>query len=209
MKLVCPQEMTDRQAAALRMCLASAAAPCSKAEAAAAVVRQPSAIEAGVVIVDRDLPVPRAGTADFLGIDAAGRPVLIFVHDLLGAAELCRAFRCADWVEENGETMAHLLARGHLEGEARVWHVAGEIGDDARAVIRRLKDAGGLIFTAQRVLLADEGWIVLTPLKNDSPRERWPAAPPFESLLSEQEIGEFFEAPHPEGEEVTSRAHTL
>lgn len=206
MKLVCPQEMTDRQAAALRMCLASAAAPCSRAEAAAAVGRQPSVIEAGVVIVDRGLPVPRAGTVDFLGVDAAGRPVLIFVHDLLGAAEVCRACRCADWVEENGETMAHLLARGHLEGEARIWHVAGGIGDDARAVIRRLKDAGGLIFTAQRVLLADEGWIVLTPLAGEVP-ERAAAAPPFESLLSEQEIGEFFEAPHPEGEEVTSRAH--
>lgn len=224
MKLVCPQEMTEKQAAVLGVCLASADAPPSRDEMVAVLGRQVAAIEAGMAIVDRAFPIPRSRQIDLLGIDANGHPVLIFVDEELGTQAIGDACHVASWVEENIEAVAYLLTRGHLRRQARIWHIAVRIAPGTKALLSRVEGKAYEAFLCQRLMLGGEAWLVLMPSRpsrnhpsrskssegsatgDDLLRDGSGSLLSMKSLLTEEEIDEFFEVRHPDGEEVTGSA---
>lgn len=234
MKLVHPQEMARQQSRTLKLCFAQSYVAISSEEAIDSFATQASAVESGVTIVNRKFPIPKIGNVDLIATDMSSRPVLVFVCDALDAVTICRSFSCADWFADNHALMEHIAPDARWSGGARVWLFASSVSPDAGALLSRLHEPPE-VFSYRGLSFGKETWIVIQEFmdikrgqgtKLDIPTLKPHQLPvvdgspgilkdvenseslPFKSVLSEEEIGAFFETPElfDGDDEVTSRA---
>ncbi len=161
MKLIQPRKMTDKETAALRLCVAKSRLSLDRTEAVAAILHGLSSIESGVVALDSGLPVPGLGKIDLLADDGKGRLVAIAFANELDALGLASAIMRSRWVEENRELMEHIYARPLPPEGVRTWIFAEKFLAEAEALLR-LTDGGSIgAYICEGVGLGSEQWLVV------------------------------------------------
>lgn len=218
-RLISPRKRREYSESAYRLCHASVPVPLQRDEVALSIQEQIDAIEPGVQVIGSGLPTPRMGRVDLVGEDVAGRLVAISVCRMLDARELCDCLLRIDWMRENALMLEHLYGRPMPSGKIRSWIMAEAVQPELSALLNRMNGERPELFRCEGMELGDERFVVvrrvLEPQPEKSAAPALAAVPPapetagrpvqLHSVLSRQEIDEFFASPGEigEAEEVT------
>lgn len=228
-RLISPRKKREQHEGSYRLCHTTTPAALERNEAALSLQEQIGLIEPGMQVIGSGLPIQRLGRVDLVAEDASGRTVAIMVCRVLDAREFTDALLRADWMVENVEMLEHLYGRPMPRGRVRIWIMAEAIISEINALVSRMTADRPEIFRCEAAEITGERWIMVrrvpetmrlcavpnveeSTLRDEPkgvtspPAPRTPSAPiRLHSVLSREEIDDFFERKEgEEEEEVTS-----
>lgn len=194
----------DAPRADMHLCREAASPPLS--EIVKLLKKQPQAIEPGLIAVDGDLFIPSVGEIDLVAL-SRNQLVMISTFVDLTAHHLGRAAGIKQWVKENANMLARAYSKAGLRDKftVRILFLCAEIDPQAQLLMSLIADLPLEVFQYRCLESAQTRWLTVERIaidKKPAPQLRNvvispPRLPNIsikpESLLTNEEIGEFFE----------------
>lgn len=167
--------------------------------------KQPQAIEADLVAVDRDLVIPSVGEIDLIAL-SHGSLVLVSAFGRLTAEHLGKAAGIKQWVSENASVLRRVYAAYGIERSfsLRILFLCSELDPQAELLLSLLNDFSLEIFRYRCLASSDAKWLVVERIAIKKKQEvgaasivlepRKTIAPAMKTgaELTEEEINDFF-----------------
>ena len=185
----------------MHLCRETATPPLS--EIVGLLKKQPEAIEPGLLAVDGDLFIPSVGEIDLVALSKGGL-LMISTFGELTAHHLGRAAGIKQWVKENANVLARAYSKTGLSEKfpVRILFLCAEIDPQAQLLMSLIADLPLEVFRYRCLESAQTKWLTVEKVvinKKSAVSARNVVIPSPESLLTDEEIGEFFDA-EPSGE---------